>query len=158
MKVLDLRCANDHAFEGWFASEDDFQGQCVRSLLQCPVCGDTQVRKVLSAPRIQRGAAPERSAAAHSSAQEAGASIPPAQAADGLPAALQAAWLQWARQAATRSEDVGERFAQEARNIHRGDSPERPIRGQASASQALELLEEGIPVLALPATATDTLH
>ena len=53
---------------------------------------------------------------------------------------------------------MGERFAQEARSIHRGDSPERPIRGQASPAQTLELLEEGIPVLALPATATDTLH
>jgi hypothetical protein len=158
MKVLDLRCANDHAFEGWFASEDDFQGQCERGLLQCPVCGDTQVRKVLSAPRIQRGTAGERSALAQAPVPKAEPSTPPTQARDGLPVALQAAWLQWARLAATRSEDVGERFAQEARNIHRGDSPERPIRGQASAAQALELLEEGIPVLALPATATDTLH
>ena len=24
MKVLDLRCANGHGFEGWFASDDDF--------------------------------------------------------------------------------------------------------------------------------------
>jgi hypothetical protein len=158
MKVLDLRCANDHAFEGWFASEDDFQGQCVRGLLQCPVCGDTQVRKMLSAPRIQRGAAAERSAPAQAPVPDSGTASPPASSRGALPAALQAAWLQWARQAATQSEDVGERFAQEARNIHRGDSPERAIRGQASAAQALELLEEGIPVLALPATATDTLH
>ena len=69
-----------------------------------------------------------------------------------------AAWLKWARQVVAKSEDVGERFAQEARSIHRGDSPERPIRGLASPAQTLELLEEGIPVLALPATATDTLH
>ncbi|MCL4770801.1 MAG: DUF1178 family protein [Burkholderiaceae bacterium] len=56
MKVLDLRCAHDHAFEGWFANEEDFQGQLVRGLLQCPVCGDGQIRKTLSAPRIQRSA------------------------------------------------------------------------------------------------------
>lgn len=159
MKVLDLRCANDHAFEGWFASEDDFQGQLSRGLLQCPVCGETHVRKVLSAPRIQRSALAPEHAAQSASPHAASASSPNLpEAAQGLPAPLQAAWLQWVRQAAARSEDVGERFAQEARNIHRGDSPERPIRGQASAAQALELLEEGIPVLALPATATDTLH
>jgi hypothetical protein len=48
------------------------------------------------------------------------------------------------------TEDVGERFAQEARRIHHGDAPERGIRGQASAEETRELLEEGIDILPLP--------
>jgi hypothetical protein len=31
MKVLDLHCPAGHVFEGWFASEDDFQNQLQRS-------------------------------------------------------------------------------------------------------------------------------
>lgn len=157
MKVLDLRCAHEHAFEGWFSGEEDFQDQLRRGLLQCPVCGAAQVRKVLSAPRINRGAAAATEPAA--AAVEGVSDTPaPGRPAPGVPVPLQAALLQWARQAMAQSEDVGERFAQEARSIHRGDSPERPIRGQASAAETLELLQEGIPVLALPPSATDTLH
>lgn len=151
MKVLDLRCAHEHAFEGWFSGEEDFQDQLRRGLLQCPVCGVAQVRKVLSAPRINRGASAPAAA-------EGAPDNPAGHPAQGVPQPLQAALLQWARRAMAQSEDVGERFAQEARSIHRGDSPERPIRGQASPAETLELLQEGIPVLALPPSATDTLH
>jgi hypothetical protein len=52
MKVLDLHCAHLHNFEGWFASEDDFQSQLSRQLVSCPLCGDTAVQKKLSAPRL----------------------------------------------------------------------------------------------------------
>ena len=52
MKVLDLFCADDHAFEGWFGSEDDFQSQLARGLVQCPLCGNAHIRKGLSAPRL----------------------------------------------------------------------------------------------------------
>jgi hypothetical protein len=55
MKVLDLQCAHLHTFEGWFASEDDFQDQLVRGLVSCPVCNDTAVVKLLSAPRLNLG-------------------------------------------------------------------------------------------------------
>lgn len=52
MKVLDLQCAMGHTFEGWFAFEDDFVSQLARSLVQCPLCGDADVHKKLSAPRL----------------------------------------------------------------------------------------------------------
>jgi hypothetical protein len=156
MKVLDLRCAHNHAFEGWFAGEDDFQDQLRRGLLQCPICADGQVRKVLSAPRINRGAvevvAPTPATPENATSTDHRAS------GGGLPAPLKADLLQWVRQAMERSEDVGGRFVDEARSIHRGESPERPIRGKASVGEAMELLEEGIPVLALPPAANETLH
>ena len=52
MKVLDLRCANDHRFEGWFGSDADLQSQQERGLLTCPVCGHNEVERLPSAPRL----------------------------------------------------------------------------------------------------------
>ena len=137
MKVLNLQCSHAHAFEGWFASEDDFQGQLARGLVECPLCGDAQVAKMPSAPRLNLGA-PEPAAAPK---QEV-VSAPNAQ--------LQAAWMQMVRQVMASTEDVGAKFAEEARKIHYGESEERGIRGQATREETQELLEEGISVLPLP--------
>ena len=65
----------------------------------------------------------------------------------------QAAWLKMVRHVLAHTEDVGERFAEEARRIHYGESRERNIRGQASREETAELIEEGIGVmpLSLPA-------
>mgnify|MGYP003534472277 FL=1 len=137
MKVLDLHCRSEHVFEGWFASEEDFQSQLGKGLVQCPLCGDDQIQKRLSAPRLNLRASASASAQA-----------PPPQ----LPsdASQAAAWLQRMRQAVAQSEDVGERFTEEARKMHWGEADQRPIRGQANIDQTLQLLEEGIPVLPLP--------
>ena len=142
MKVLDLHCRSEHVFEGWFASEEDFQSQLGRGLVQCPLCGDEQVQKRLSAPRLNLRAS-----------ASARAPVPPAEPspAPQLPsdASQAAAWLQRMRQAVAQSEDVGERFTEEARKMHWGEADQRPIRGQANLDQTLQLLEEGIPVLPL---------
>lgn len=63
MKVLDLQCKQQHAFEGWFGSEEDYQGQLARGLIECPMCGDAQITKMLSAPRINLGKSREPSRA-----------------------------------------------------------------------------------------------
>lgn len=138
MKVLNLRCQHDHAFEGWFASETDFQDQAGRGVVECPLCGSPQVHRLPSAPRLNLSGARAPAAAAP--------------AADGPPdpAALQAQWLQAVGQMIQNTEDVGERFPEEARRIHYGESPNRGIRGQASQAQRAELAEEGIDVVALP--------
>ena len=57
MKVLDLQCSQQHSFEGWFGSEDDFQSQLTRGLVQCPLCGNAEITKKLSAPRFNLGRA-----------------------------------------------------------------------------------------------------
>lgn len=148
MKVLDLHCSLDHRFEGWFASEDDFQGQLARGLVECPVCGDTDVRKALSAPRLNLGASELARDAANAQAQRPAGSteLTPA----GTMHAMQAAWLRTMREVMARTEDVGERFAEEARRMHYGEAEERNIRGRATREQTAELLDEGIPVLPLP--------
>ena len=147
MKVLDLQCAHGHAFEGWFASEEDFGQQLERELLECPLCGDKAVVKLPSAPRLNLGAASEpdqraiRAPAAPAS-EQAVATLPPA--------AMQAAWMQMVRRVMAQTEDVGERFAEEARKMHYGEAEERGIRGQATRAQTEELLDEGIAVMPLP--------
>ena len=157
MKVLDLQCPASHVFEGWFGSEDDFQGQLARGLVECPVCGDKQVSKKLTAARLNLGAGRAQEAGVAPSGATSGAATGPAAPpaagpapAEGMPVALQAAWMKAVRHVMANTEDVGERFAQEARRIHYGESEERGIRGQASPEETRELLEEGIGVLPLP--------
>jgi hypothetical protein len=144
MKVLDLQCAQLHGFEGWFGSEEDYVSQLARGLVACPMCGDNSISKKLSAPRLNLG---------HAS--------PPAEnkegrqevvAATDAQTALQAAWLGMAKRILANTEDVGERFAEEARRIHYGETEHRGIRGQASKSETEALADEGIEVmqLALP--------
>ena len=139
MKVLDLQCAHQHSFEGWFASEDDFQGQLASGLVECPMCGDQQIVKRLSAPRLNFGKSAEPAAPQ----QEAITPAPDQQN-------LQAAWMKMVRHVMSNTEDVGETFPEEARKIHYGESPERAIRGQATADETAELIDEGIAVLPLP--------
>lgn len=145
MKVLDLQCGHQHGFEGWFASEDDFAGQLQRGLVSCPLCGDARIEKKLSAPRLNL----------RTSRHEA---APEAPAAESLPTdprinpqALQAAMLATLRRLVAESEDVGERFADQARAMHHGEVERRNIRGRTTPREAIELLEEGVDVLPLPA-------
>lgn len=163
MKVLDLQCRLGHVFEGWFASEGDFQDQKQRGLMQCPLCGDGDIEKRLSAPRLNLGHAvrPEPVDRVASSSNQS--MSPPTDLLTGTApnaAALQAAWLGLARKIVANTEDVGPNFAQEARRMHYGESPERGIRGHASADEAVQLLEEGIAVmpLPLPVSAKETLQ
>lgn len=132
MKVLNLRCANGHGFEGWFSSDDEFMDQNGRGLIECPLCSDRVVTRMPTAPRLNLSGAREPSA-------------PDPQAAD-----LQAAWLAAARKLLSETEDVGERFADEARRIHYGEVEHRGIRGQATPEQREALHEEGIETFALP--------
>jgi hypothetical protein len=144
MKVLNLQCAHQHAFEGWFASEDDFQSQRARQLVACPICGDTTIAKLLSAPRLNLGAQQPDPPARQEQA-------PPVPAM--AEATLQAAWLKMVRHVMAHTEDVGSQFAEEARKIHYGEADDRNIRGQASREETQALLDEGIAVLPLPVPA-----
>ena len=103
MKVLDLHCRQGHVFEGWFASEDDFQGQLRDSLVQCPLCADAHISKRLSAPRLNLGA---RQPASESSAPVAQLSVA-SSATEASGVDLQAAWLLLARKVLAPTEDVG---------------------------------------------------
>lgn len=168
MLVVDLHCSHGHHFEGWFASADELSSQKARGLLSCPVCGDHEVMRRPSAPHLNTSGLKERlPSAAKSKPASAGAGagqVPALSAAtserpahDSLPAeaqetlaALQALYLKAVRHVVEHTEDVGERFADEARSIHHGDAPERAIRGQATEAEKQELREEGIDILSMP--------
>ena len=142
-----LRCACGHGFDAWFASAAAYDTQAERGLVTCPDCGADTVDKAVMAPAIVRG----RSTPAPAEAPPAAGapSSPPAAPPDG-PAAVRAALQAMVRQVKSRAEDVGTRFADEARKIHEGEAEERPIRGRATGEDARALREDGIEVHALP--------
>lgn len=134
MIVFELICSEQHRFEGWFASGDEFERQKARGLLSCPVCGGGSVEKLPSA-RVQTARdAPVR------------ASRPAARGGEQKQMSL-AGFID---HVLLNSEDVGEAFPEEARKIHREEAPQRAIRGTASQSETSALIDEGIPVMALP--------
>jgi hypothetical protein len=146
MKVFDLACDHDHRFEGWFGSAEDYDSQLARGLLECPMCASRAIRKVPSAARLNLSGAAEKPQPP--AAQPPATTGKPGPALD--PRALQALFVKMARAVIENTEDVGERFAEEARRIHYREAPERGIRGVASPDEARELADEGIEVFSLP--------
>ena len=147
MKVFDLQCSARHSFEGWFGSEADFVDQLARKLVQCPVCGDAQLEKMLSAPRLNLG----RTQAPQVESADAPVPAPSAPVNDVALASPQTeatqALLRLAKAMLEQTQDVGSQFAEEARKIHYGESEARAIRGLATPQQTRELLEEGVQII-----------
>lgn len=140
MKVLNLRCAHAHTFEGWFASEEDFQSQSEQGQIECPLCGDKAVSKLPAAPRLNVSKAREPAAPEAKPASAEGAQA----------MTLQSMWMRAVQHVMANTVDVGDQFAEEARRIHYGEVEERAIRGQATPEDAQALQDEGIEVVALP--------
>jgi len=166
MKVLDLQCGQQHSFEGWFGSEEDFQSQLARGLVECPMCEDKAVVKMPSAPRLNFGGHTPPGTATEPVSSTSPYSTATAAADAGMSTELmatpdkpmqsapspeqQAAFLDAVRHVLANTEDVGDRFASQARAMHYGDVKPRSIRGQTTQREAIELIEEGIDVMALP--------
>ena len=140
-----LLCARGHEFQSWFRSSEAFDTQVKSGLVLCPLCQATEVTKAIMAPAIAgRG--------------EAEPAQPPAQAQSQTKVALldrhdrksRAMIDAFRRRIFAEADDVGSRFAEEARKIHNGLVPERAIHGQASIGDARALIEEGVPVLPVP--------
>ena len=130
-----LTCEHSHAFEAWFASSDDYDGQAASGLVECPWCNSRQVKKQIMAPAV------------------AGTK----KRADPAPGEMQAVMMEamgkLRRHVEENFESVGDRFADEARAIHEGDAPDRGIYGRASPEQVRALAEDGIRVGPLPPAA-----
>ena len=135
MIKFDLICDEQHRFEAWFSSNSDFENQRDRKLVECPHCGSVNVEKALMAPSVSTARSKEASMnLAMNTTQKAA--------------------IEQLRQAVKtirdNSEDVGERFPEEARKIHYGETEERGIIGQAKPDEVKSLLEEGVGVAPLP--------
>jgi hypothetical protein len=131
MKVLNLVCTHHHRFEGWFASDEEHASQVERGLLECPLCGDKAITRLPSAPRLQVSKQREVALAPDAASLR------------------QSRWMRAVRHLIETTEDVGERFPEEARRIHYGEVQQRGIRGRASAEDTEALREEGIEVVAI---------
>ena len=156
-----LRCdstaGQSHQFDGWFKDSAGFEKLAAAGLVQCPVCGGTEVSKQLMAPAIpKKGRTPVKEAPPPpplpaAPPAPAPAVAPPQAAAAGPMPAQMLALLQRIRTEVEKSCDyVGKEFAEEARKIHRGESDRRGIYGEASDTEAEALKEEGIEVARLP--------
>jgi hypothetical protein len=135
-----LHCEKAHEFEGWFSSSADYDSQRARGLVTCPVCNSADVTKMLMAPSV-------------STAREKEATRTLA-----LDAAQAQAFAKIKETLATiraNTDDVGEKFPEEARKIHYGEAEARGIIGQASPQEAKALIEEGIAVAPLPVLPDD---
>lgn len=145
MKVFDLSCTKNHRFEGWFQSSADYDTQVAGGLLVCPNCGDANIRKLPSAPRLNLSGA-----SATVNEPSTAVSIPKSGPLHPTIEQMQALWYRVAKEIVRNTEDVGSDFAEEARKIHYREAPERGIRGQATADEAAQLADEGIELFSMP--------
>lgn len=158
LKVFDLQCEQAHVFEGWFASAQAYTDQHDRGLLSCPVCGSAKVSRKVSAARLnvsnlraaKQAAQQPQAPAQQASSQAATVSSGSSQQSLARLQQVQAQVLRQLREMVRTTENVGNRFAQEARLMHEGETPERPIRGVATPEEREELAADGIQVLPIP--------
>jgi len=134
MIKYNLICTHDHEFEAWFSKGSDFDDQKKDGLLLCPICGDTEIEKAIMAPAVSTSRKKEAAAKNR----------------DAALSMMNAAADKIRKEIAEKCDDVGDKFAEEARAIHYGEKEERAIYGSASPREAAELQEEGIGVAPLP--------
>ncbi|MDP1667413.1 DUF1178 family protein [Phaeovulum sp.] len=131
-----LKCDREHSFESWFASAEGFERLRAEGRLACALCGSADVAKSLMAPALQASREPPDAAAKGALSTAA--------------SELETALAALRRQVEENSDYVGLNFAAEARAMHDGALPERPIHGEARLEEARALLEDGVPVAPLP--------
>ena len=144
----DLRCSQDHAFDGWFKDSSAFDKLAKRGLVECPHCGDGKVERALMRPAVAK----RENLPAPVSAPTPKPAEAPSAAVAGMPVPAQMrAVLQRMRAEVEKNCDyVGPNFAEEARKIHRGESEKRGIYGETSPEQAESLADEGIEFSRIP--------
>lgn len=144
--VFDLCCAaGDHRFEAWFASSDSFADQQARGLIACPICGDSDVRKAVMAPRVGAKSNQLPAAAPAKLAGTPAANEPSPELVRKVIAEIAAKQAEMLPQ----SRWVGRDFADAARAMHEGRVAEDLIHGQASPEEAQGLRDDGIAAMPL---------
>jgi hypothetical protein len=156
----DLRCSAGHAFDGWFRDSATFDQQAMRGLIECPECADTKVERALMAPRLSRNRrVPVIDGARDKAGEKAGsagsAAASPAVADPGpppmpVPDQVRAVLQRIRAEVEQKCTYVGGNFADEARRMHAGETPSKPIYGEATKAQAEALEDDGIAVSRIP--------
>lgn len=135
MIKFSLQCETGHGFDGWFRNNDDFDTQAKRGFLECPVCGTANVGKTLMAPAVSTGRKKDAIAVA---------------AGMQMQAKMIEAMRAMAREVKANADNVGDKFAEEARKIHYGETDPRGIYGKATKDEVESLADEGITFMPLP--------
>lgn len=130
-----LECDGGHSFESWFQSNAAFDALKVSGHLTCVMCGTQNVTKALMTPRVKGAGKPDE------------APVPAS-----TDTTSENAIAELRRKVEETSDYVGDKFTAEARAMHLGDKPERPIYGEARLDQAKSLIEDGVPLMPLPFT------
>jgi hypothetical protein len=130
-----LVCDSGHLFESWFASSETYDKQAGVNMLSCPFCHSLKVSKALMTPQVARK---DKDEAASVSLIDPEA------------LAMREALAKVRAHLKDHGDNVGTRFADEARKIHSGETDARTIYGQTTGEEAQELLDEGVPFLSLP--------
>ena len=156
-----LVCSHGHEFEGWFSTGDEYDRLEKSGHLTCAVCGDASISKTIMAPSVK---SPKKRKSVPAVTEGETAPEPAAKPGSdatlaSLPPQMRQAFIEQVRafrkQVTESAEDVGDRFAEEARKIHYGETEARGIRGAASGEEVSELLDEGIGVFPLPVLPDD---
>ena len=142
-----LRCDDDHEFDGWFKDSAAFDRLAKRGLVECTQCGTTKVERALMTPSVGKKSnqlpVPVPAAAAP-------ATLAPRKGGARLPAEVRAMLQRLRTEVEQNCDYVGGEFAEEARKIHRGESDRRGIYGETTKDEAEALAEEGIEVSSIP--------
>jgi hypothetical protein len=129
-----LHCEHEHEFDGWFRNGDDFETQKKRGFVSCPVCNSSKVEKALMAPSVSTGRKREQIALAVSEEQRK----------------MLAQLKELTKKVRENADYVGDKFAEEARKIHFGETDPRGIYGEASLEEVKGLVEDGVDFMPLP--------
>jgi hypothetical protein len=150
MILYELNCDRQHSFEAWFKDGATADRQLKRKSVECPSCGSVKVAKALMAPRVGKKGNSREIAAVEAPAVPSLPAPVPAPKAAMIPAELRQALLEVRKQIEANADYVGDKFAEEARKIHEGESQARGIYGEATDAEHEELLEDGIEVTRVP--------
>jgi hypothetical protein len=153
MILYRLRCSEGHEFESWFKDSKSYERQEKKSLVGCPVCGGAKIERAPMAPRLGKGGQKKDADAPPVAAPQPAPSPEQQQMAAlarHMPKELREALLKVREQVEKNCEPVGDKFAEEARKIHYGESDKRGIYGETSEEEAEALAEEGIEFGRLP--------
>ena len=158
-----LLCPDDHAFEAWFRDSEAFDVQSGAGQVSCPTCGAGEIRKAVMAPAVRRSAgkrvavpAPGDAAPATPAPAPSGGMAPaPPPITDEAFAAMRTVLREVHAKLKRDAVDVGPAFPEEARAIHDGDAPPRPIYGTATDDEVRSLVEDGVSILPIPALPDD---
>lgn len=134
-----LQCDNDHAFEAWFRSNQDYETQAKRGFIECPHCGSIQVAKALMAPQVTTGRAKD--------ARKDAVMVAAGQA---VQREMMDKMREFTRQVKAKADNVGDKFPEQARKMHYGETDAKPIYGKATPDEVESLVDEGVGIMPLP--------